>query len=51
MKTENTFQPQLDVIDQLIETVGNILPNKKKSDVFDASFLQNRQEYGSGTIL
>lgn len=52
MKTENTFQQRLDVIDQLVETVGNILPDKNKpADVFDADFLQNRLEYRSGTIL
>lgn len=29
MKTENTFQQRLDVIDQLVETVGNILPRQE----------------------
>lgn len=29
MKTKNTFQQRLDVIDQLVETVGNILPRQE----------------------
>lgn len=52
MKTENTFQQQMDVIDQLTEHVDKIIQgNNQTANVFDSYSLRNRPEYVSGTIL